>query len=147
MEKKRGPKPSANPLGTVLPGKVEPPAHLSTQAKRHWKEVVDLIDEAGLASRLDRDALTIYCTHWARWREAELVIAGDFEDDPARPKGEVIKASNGYLQPSPWYVVATNAMKDMRTFLDRFGLTPMARSKLKLTEPEDDGGGKWADVE
>lgn len=137
---RRGPKPKGGSAANPLPGRPKPPAILDKEAKLHWAEVVELVEEAGTLSRLDRDALTLYCSLWSTWREAEREMVKPTGNCPA---GRVIRSNNGYFQTSPWYTIAVQALKDMRPFLDAFGLTPKARAKLRLPEPEEDAGGKW----
>lgn len=133
-ERKRGPKQkdrTPTPLRCVAP----PPGHLSLVAKEHWYEVTSLLDDAGLLSKLDRFALEIYCSVYARWIEAQKELAKE-------GASVVVKGPRGGFQENPWYAIAIQCQREMRTYLDRFGLTPEARSKLKVIDAED--SGKWA---
>lgn len=135
VAQKRGPKPKDRSITTPLKGKPVVPKHLDKVAKEQWKRVVDLVEQAGLLSRLDTFALEQYVSLYATWREAL---------DKVKVEGKVIVAINGYSQQNPWYTIAVQALKDMKWFLDRFGLTPVARAKLALAEP-DEVDSKWDD--
>ena len=45
---------------------------------------------------------------------------------------------------SQWYRVMVDARRDLLRYLDRFGLTPLGRSKLKIVPDDSAGVGKWA---
>lgn len=113
------------------------PSGLSPEAAAHWDQLTGLLSDAGTLSSLDADALTLYIALWDRYRKAEEMIALE---------GPVITAKNGYEQPSPWYTISVQCLKDLKSFLTVFGLTPMARSKLKLPEAEPIDP-KWKDFE
>ena len=132
---RRGPKGKDRAEGTPLRGEHDPPPHLDKVAADHWRAVAALIDEAGLLSRLDAPALALYCELYADYRHArDQVVEG----------GAVITAINGYRQKNPWYDIAVQCQKDMKYYLDKFGLTPAARSKLAIEEaPEVES--KWDD--
>jgi P27 family predicted phage terminase small subunit len=132
----RGPKPK-DAAPTASRGKPTAPSFLDAEAKKQWKRIVGLIDDAGYCSRLDADVLTHYCTLWSRWREAEKQV---------KVLGAVIRAPNGYLQTNPWYTIATAHIREMKPYLDMLGLSPKARSKIKLSEP-DEGASKWDEFE
>jgi P27 family predicted phage terminase small subunit len=134
---KRGPKPKDRAASTPLEGKPDAHRHLDKVAKEQWKRVADLVDKAGLLSRLDTFALEQYVSLYSTWREAI---------DKVNAQGKVIVAPNGYSQQNPWYTIAVQCAKDMKWHLDRFGLNPVARAKLVIAEP-DQVDPKWVDFQ
>jgi P27 family predicted phage terminase small subunit len=134
---KRGPKPKDRSLSTPLKGKPAAPKHLDKVAKDQWKKVADLVEQAGLLSRLDVFALEQYVSLYATWREASEMV---------KKLGLVTKAPNGWQLKNPWYDIVVQSLKDMKYYLDKFGLTPAARAKLALAEP-DEVDDKWADLD
>jgi P27 family predicted phage terminase small subunit len=130
---RRGPKGKDKSASTPLRGVPEPPAHLGAIAAAHWREVAELIDQAGLLSEVDRFALEIYCQLYEDYRYAR---------DQVVDAGKVITAPNGYRQQNPWYQIATQCQKDMKHYFDKFGLTPGARTKLAIEEPAE-VDSKW----
>jgi P27 family predicted phage terminase small subunit len=105
------------------------PAHLRLLAKKRFRLISRLLDEAGLLSRLDADLLTQYCALYAQWREAQDVLL---------IKGAVIANTNGCIQKSPWWNISIECTRQMDRFMSQMGLSPAARAKLKIGEQEDE---------
>ena len=112
---------------TIASSRPRKPSGLTPDSEAHWDDVVALLEEYGSISKLDADALELYLSLRSRWKLAEETIAIE---------GAVITAKNGYEQPSPWYAISVQCLKDMKSFLTMFGLTPMSRCKLKFPETE-----------
>ena len=103
------------------------PRHLTTEARREWRRVARELLGQGLLQTVDRAALAAYCQAWARWVEAEQQMA-------APGFQMVITTDKGYAHVSPWFQVATQSLKQMKTFLTEFGLTPASRSRIQTPE-------------
>lgn len=108
------------------------PKHLQGEARREWNRMSKQLYELGLLTEVDRAALAAYCQAWARWVQAE--------DEMRKVDFRMITTTDsGYPVVSPWMGIATTAMKQMKTFLTEFGMTPSSRSKVTRTvEPEAD---------
>jgi P27 family predicted phage terminase small subunit len=140
-ERKRGPKPKpARP--TPLKGRPEPPVGLDALAAKHWDDTVAAAERAGMLSLLDRDALTAYIHIWITYRQARKMI-----DRPRAQGGGCVVDTDRGPRRSEWYQVMLDARRDMVRYLDRFGLTPLGRSKLKMEAADPDPDGKWAAFE
>jgi P27 family predicted phage terminase small subunit len=72
---------------------------------------------------LDEPQLSAYCAAVADGRRAHAALKKD---------GMVLRRPNGRLVPSPWLVVARDAMRAMLAGARAFGLTPLARRRLGL---------------
>lgn len=136
VEFQRGPKP-LDRSATALAGIPEPPASLCAVARTCWEQTAALMLDAGTISLLDATALELFSTLYARWVEAS---------EQSRGTNAVITAPNGYQQKNPWYEIAASTQKDIKYYLNQFGLTPAARAKLKLEPPEDEDT-KFAEFE
>ena len=100
------------------------PNHLSPYAKREWKRITPLLLTLGLLSQLDMASIASYCQVYDRWRKAELKV---------RRHGELIVINSmGYLQQNPWLNIANKSLEQMKVFYAEFGLTPSARTKLRV---------------
>lgn len=72
----------------------QPPEHLNEVARAKWCEIEPLLE------RFDEsyaDLLTLYCTAWARWREADTEVT---------KLGVVIKSPSGYPVQNPYLAMA-----------------------------------------
>ena len=130
----RGPKPKDKAVKTPLVGVPDPPPDLSKEAKAKWVEVSKLILESGLLSKLDRDALHVYCVAFATWLEAMAHI---------KIEGAVIRVGI-VVKKNPWLDVAAQAEKAIKIGADQFGLSPKARQALSAPEIEK-RDAKWAE--
>jgi P27 family predicted phage terminase small subunit len=118
------------------------PMWLSAEGKAEWRRVVPELDGIGMLTKVDRAALAAYCAAWARLVEAERLIAKfghivfvdpvEIGSDGDMPVFEVRPASNPALRE------ARAASQLVRQFCAEFGLTPSARTRISLPEPDED---------
>jgi P27 family predicted phage terminase small subunit len=137
-EIKRGPKPK-----DVLPfpgSKCSPPPkHLEPEARKHWLLLAKLLDAEGLGSPLYEFFMELYCSTWARWQQAQAEVnKPDFK--------MVIELPNGFKQVNPYFTIARDLEKMVRSMLADFGLTPQSRKKLGYQSPEETDP-KWTDLD
>lgn len=138
MARGRKPKPTQLRLDQGNPGrkKISPdeptpniiapkcPHHLTPFAKREWNRITPLLLKLGLLSQLDMASIAAYCQVYDRWRKAETKV---------RRHGELIVINSmGYLQQNPWLNIANKSLDQMKVFYAEFGLTPSARTKLRV---------------
>ena len=99
------------------------------EACRAWHRLLKELNKVGLVSKLDGDALTLYCQTWSHWIEAEAKLRefGPVMIDRERDRPVL----------SPYWRVANTAMDQMKSLLGEFGLTPASRSRLPHGKPED----------
>ena len=109
------------------------PEYLTGEAEDCWKRTAKELYDAGLLTVIDRDALAVYCTAFARWREAEaqvakrgLVVVTNVKKDE---DGNVIGGGN-YIQ-NPWLAIANKALEQMLKLEESFGMTPSSRMRVK----------------
>ena len=114
------------------PGLPDPPAVLGKVARAEWARMAPQLHAMGILSRVDGQALAIYCTHYERWAEAEAQV---------RKFGLLVPTAGGSVKASPYLAIAAAAMRDMMRILAEFGCTPSSRSRVRLpdvAEPEDE---------
>ena len=103
------------------------PKHLTPEARKEWRRVSRELLDKNLLQVVDRAALAAYCQNWARWVQAE--------NEMAAPEFHLIETTDkGYQYISPWLNVANQALKQMRSFLTEFGLTPASRTRIQVPE-------------
>ena len=114
------------------------PEYLTGEAEKCWKRTAGELYDAGLLTVIDRDALALYCTVYARWREAEgmvakkgLVVVTNVKRDD---DGNVIGGGN-YIQ-NPWLAIANKALEQMCKLEAEFGMTPSSRTRVKAELPQ-----------
>lgn len=138
----RPPKPSALKLVAGNPGKratnaaepepmllndLKPPKHLSARSAAVWKEVAPMLRRLQVLTEADVIALEMLCDQVADYRHARKQRGDDF----------VVKSPRGSEMLSQWMVSAQMASKRAESFMSKFGMDPVSRSKVMI-EPQAD---------
>jgi P27 family predicted phage terminase small subunit len=97
------------------------PAHLNPAAANEWRRIARALQEAGVLTTFDRAALAAYCQAWGRWVEAE---------ERLRETPPLVKTPSGYVQQSPWLLIANKQLELMGRYMVELGMTPAARSRV-----------------
>lgn len=145
--------PSKKPLGSILDEfrpEVEIPSFPSwiwPEAKKEWKRISVELERYGLISKLDRAALVLYCQAWARMVWAEQMLTRSMKDAQekraaAEARGEewtggdgvMVKTANGNFTYSHHWVVGKHAAAQVKQYLDLFGLSPSARTRVTTSD-------------
>ena len=110
------------------------PQWLSARAKRVWRDLVPVLKGMRILTRVDRDALTVYCQMFARWRGAEEFIDQHGEIYPVRDaQGNVTR-----MKLYPQVGVASTLLQVVRSYQQEFGMTPSARTRMhEIPGPQD----------
>ena len=120
-------KKSAAQLRDAISPDVEIPAcprHLGAEARKEWKRISVELEKLGLIAQIDRAALSMYCTAWARHVDAENKIREMGE------QGMVDQTPNGFYVQSAWLNISNKAMEQCLKYLAEFGMSPAARSRV-----------------
>lgn len=127
------------------PESTEPtmPPNLGELAQEEWKSIVAGLRPLGILSSIDGKALAAYCHEYSRWVEAELrvkkfgIVIEEpvfWKDNAGKPKVIAYRHKK-----NPACNVSEEALKTMKSYLIEFGMTPAARSRLRVEKP---GGEK-----
>ena len=108
-----------------------PPAGLSKEAAKHWKNTVQHLVNAQVYTLMDEMALRMYCEAYAEWVTSQKEIERN---------GSVVFSPNGYPAVSPYVTINNKAWDKMYKILTEFGMTPASRSKVKVAKKADDNG-------
>jgi len=111
----------------------ECPTHFDDVAKAEWLRITTALDSMALLSKADATTLEIYCQAYARYRKAE---------ERLKTEGEIIVCSSGYQTISPQLTIINRCVEQMHKLLVEFGMTPAARSRMRLKK-QDKPKGKW----
>ncbi len=103
------------------------PAGLSAGAKAEWRRVAKPLHQLGLLTELDRKTLAMYCECVARYERAQAALLKD---------GDTFIQPNGVPKQRPEYYIMRDALQELRQFIALFGLSPSARMRLQIPEPE-----------
>lgn len=103
----------------------EPPEGVAEDVLEHWHFYVDELRAMQTLAHCDRDSLLCLCEAVARHRRASALLAGS---------DVLIKGLHGGLVRNPAVAVQRDAALEIRAFAQEFGLTPSARSGIKMPE-------------
>jgi len=119
------------------------PPHLMPEAKKEFKRITPELVRYGLISKLDRAALCLYLQSWAELVYAEKMLQRNMNSaaqkmKEAEARGEEYKGgdgmteitSNGNVIYSPYWIIANKCRHNVDKFLQNFGMSPSARSRV-----------------
>lgn len=112
------------------------PPELSKDAAAEWKRISKELHELGMLTKIDRAALAAYCQAWARWIEAQKAL---------QQFGTVVRSPSGYPMQSPYLAIANEAFRQMLALLTEFGMTPAARSRIRVSRAGQESGADEGD--
>ena len=135
--------PSKLSIGELLDEKIRPPVeipdcpeHLDGEARLEWERISVHLERLGLISQIDRAALAGYCSAWGEYVWAEQRIAALNHDDVTGERGRVWDTPSGYKQISVPLQIRNRALETLAKFLNEFGMSPAARSRVTSGDPQ-----------
>jgi P27 family predicted phage terminase small subunit len=134
VHKLQGTKPQyVEPTSQVPPGRPKFPAGISPAAKRTFKRIVRLLETRRTCTEGDVEIIRLFCVALDRHARAldHILVEGEIcEYTRLDSNGQPHQVWKENL----WLKVATDAEKLQLAALDRLGLTPLNRGKVKPTE-------------
>lgn len=116
-------------------------------AREEWDRIIVLLEQYKLITDLDTAALALYCASYGRWQDAEDRIQ---EEKKRGGDGLIVKSPSGYPIQNPYLAIANRAMEDCHRYLQQFGLSPAARTRVTpgiqgdlFNKPNDEKGKKY----
>lgn len=106
----------------------KPPNYLSADAQTEWFFIVECFKDTELFSKIDSSLLESYCRYMALWRQA----VSDVETE-----GLVIW-NGGKKVVNPKLTAANSMMMHLNKHMAAMGLTPSARSAIRLANPKEE---------
>jgi P27 family predicted phage terminase small subunit len=100
----------------------KPPKHLSARARKAWPAVASLLEGMRVLTAAGAFALEALCECYVELVEARETLRAN--------GGATYVTGGGMLRPHPAAAHAADADRRLRSWLNEFGLTPAARSKV-----------------
>jgi P27 family predicted phage terminase small subunit len=107
------------------------PSHLGEVAQAKWKDILPLLQAVKVMTRADVEALARYCDTYEWWIATRAVLKKDGDTYPILNDAGEIK----YIAQRPEVSIAHKLAAQLRQLESDFGLSPAARSSLKV-EPD-----------
>jgi P27 family predicted phage terminase small subunit len=117
-----------------------PPAHLSDKARGTWERIAIILDDMGVLTAADSIALEMLCEAYA-----DYLLARDELEAFGSNFYQTVNSQGGVMhRPHPAVAVMQDADRRIRAWLSEFGITPSARSRVKIDPPaEPDPADKY----
>jgi P27 family predicted phage terminase small subunit len=116
---------------------VEPPASLSEAALVEWNRYAPSLIKAGLLTLWDAPTFAMLCTAIVMHRDAAAKVDGLGEGGASLI---LVMGPNGQTVKNPALQVVRDQALLVRALAQEFGMTPSARSALKLGVSKSDAG-------
>lgn len=107
------------------------PSHLGEVARAKWQDILPLLQAVKVMTRADVEALARYCDTYEWWISTRAVLKKDGDTYPILNDAGEIK----YIAQRPEVSIAHKLAAQLRQLESDFGLSPAARSSLKV-EPD-----------
>ncbi len=115
------------------------PTRLSGEARKEWKRIAPVLRDAGLLTKIDRTALTLYCeAHELYLKAKEHVDAEDLVD---------FVGEQAYPTASPYISIMNKQADRMRQLLIEFGMTPSSRTRVQVSPPKGAEEDEWGELD
>jgi len=126
------------------------PLELGRDARAEWNRIAPHLAKLGLISQIDRAALAGYCVAWGDFVWAERRIqelnngtpkakgtkGARYPDaDKTGERGRVWDTPSGYKQMSVPLQIRNRALEMLSRYLNEFGMSPAARSRVTPSDP------------
>lgn len=115
-------------------GRPSMPRHLSPIARDKWKELVRLLSQRGTLTKVDANALELYCETYQQWRACLDEIAKHGVMVNVTVTDSSGESFSKRVQ-NPAQKLAVQLFNALRQMLKEFAATPASREKAKPTKP------------
>ena len=107
-------------------GRPRSPSWLSPETKAACRSVTPLLEDMGVLTKADGNALVRYCQLWARWKAAEQFIHENGDIYALRDDRGKVK----WFQQYPQVAIAHRLSIALTRLEAEFGMTPSSRSRI-----------------
>ena len=108
------------------------PRHITGEARKQWRRTAKVLVATGVLTAGDLPALEMFCTLYARWRDAQAKLDAS---------NVMLRNADGVFYQNPYLRIADDCLKQMRGYMVEFGITPSSRSRVSVVrkKPAADG--------
>jgi P27 family predicted phage terminase small subunit len=103
------------------------PEWLDADARAAWDQLLPMLQNMGILTRIDGLMLATFCRLWSRWKKAEAFIEAHGEVFPIKDDRGRVKC----FMPWPQVAIAKSLAQQLTRLAQEFGMTPSARARLQ----------------
>jgi P27 family predicted phage terminase small subunit len=116
------------------PGEIPPEIEGDARAVREWHRLAPMLTAIKQITEADRSAMIAACLEWSRYIKASRNASAV----------NYAKASGGH---SVWFAVQRHALAACMKLWAELGLTPSARTRVKMAETPGAGGDEFSEFD
>ena len=105
------------------------PRWLSEEGRNEWRRLAPRLHAAGLLTEVDGVALGLLCETFVQYQAARRVVERE---------GMLATSEKGTAYQHPALGIANGARREMLTWAREFGMTPSARSRIRVETKEEE---------
>ena len=113
------------------------PAWLKKEAKEEWRRVIAELMPLGLITKAHRQVLTRYCEWWSRWVDLHRKVDRQY----------MVTGARGNAVRNPLFILLRQADDQLNILGAQLGVTPVARLRLNLGDPDETEGAEGDQLE
>ena len=102
------------------------PRGASANVRRHYKRFAILLNNMGVSTEAEEPIVVALCEEWATYLKARVHVARH---------GLVVLSAGGSYKPSPYIGISNAAMANILKIFGELGMTPAARTRVKVPNP------------
>jgi P27 family predicted phage terminase small subunit len=100
------------------------PSFLDKEAKKEWRRMIHELKDTGILTSIDGAILARYADNYSKWKTAEQQLQ----------KMPMVRFNpTGFAEINPYFRIANKAKEMMIKDLVEMGMTPSARSRVKVS--------------
>lgn len=112
------------------------PRYLSAEARQCFRKLCKKLEQRRALTEGDGELLALYAVTWERWRKAmaDVAVRGEVVISISHDKNdkEIEREKK-----NPWLVIAQESEKAMTGILDRLGMSPLNRERVKPLKKDE----------
>lgn len=137
LHKLQGTKSEATPSPEIAPSRPRYPKGLTGDGRKIFKKLAGVLERRHALTEGEEELLRLYTTLFIRHAKALVKLEEEGEVvaySRLNNRGEEVQT----MKPNLWLAIAQDAEKGMTGILDRLGLSPLNRGKVKsLVQPKE----------
>jgi len=114
------------------------PVWLPKNAKKYWKKIGPELAKSGLIAKVDSAMFSAHCDSVGKFEEVTRLLA-ELDDC-------LEKTPQGFTVQSAMFTVRNKLWDQVKSSAQEFGLSPVARSKVKVSDQKQLPFGGWDEI-
>lgn len=129
--------PTQEPEYSPIDDPLKPPASLNKYGKEYWRRITPLLQESGVLTVADLDAVYLLADAWGEYKQATYDIYHDEKTGRKRTMALYRKSREYNRRKMPEVIDRREAYELYLKLIREFGLTPVSRNRIDLAPKKE----------